>query len=502
MAASVNADQRCPTVATIDDTGSGTINTSGNEQQVVTFVPLKCIWSKRETLGFILDPAGRICLLISGSYLNIAILYFASLEAGCGAEYDIECDANANVGLKPPALVSALIMFGQLFSSIVMLVVPAIADYSPYRWQLGLATGLLLVVVNVVQSFVFESTWLALGILQAVLSAPLFFVHQALTNAYMPELTPDSQRELPSILGCARVVEIAAALGYTVVMLVVSIFLQDMGPAQVAMVAQPIGAVIACFTFAIAWRRLGRRGSSRDPGTTSLLVIGIVQLMPTLRRIRVAHPQTASFMIGLAFWEAAGSSVLPLSGNYLVATLKFTPDDVTIFSGIAIVFTVFGAMSSAVLAGRFGKKRMLMTALIAFIVAFLLVIATAYKPSDITRILVYVYGTLIGFTLGLYIPTQRSIFAELMPTGEEATFIAVYAFSCLVISWAPSLVYTLCFQLGRGILGARLAVGSLVLFFAIGLAVLVLAFDFESAKAEARTQQSQPAKAHVIGNSH
>lgn len=453
--------------------------------------PCLCRWSSTEALGYILEASGKGFFTYSLVQLTPSFIYFGSIEANCGPVYDAAtCTGVSRLGLKPGALVSFFTMLGQVCASLTILLVPSIADYSSLRWTLGVSSAACLIFVEVVFCFISKETWFAIGILTATIALPLYVSQEALANTYISQLTSDHTVELPKVMATARVAEILTLLGFGATMLIVDSALRrspaGLNPVESTRIAIPIAVVGLSVFFTLGWSRLGRRGAAKVlPPGQSLLFVGLRHLSGLVREVRDKHPHTAKFLAAYAFWQAACTNTVTLLLSYVLSVLSFTSAEYNAVGVLAIVCALFGAAASAQLSLLLGKKHTLAASLVSSMGCIFLVVCTAFKPSSASVNLIFIYSIFLGFSLGVYIPAQRSIYAELMPAGREGSFIGLFAFCSQVISWAPSLIYTVVFQFGRGALGARLALCSIVLFYSVGLLGL-WGFDFDAAKSEAQ----------------
>ena len=129
--------------------------------------------------AFYLNQFGRSCLFISFMFLSLGILQYANEQAGCPTNPEtgqFECtDENEVYGTKPSSILALIAMVGGIAASIFMPYFGAVVDYSDYRRGFGRVCAAILVVINFIQIFIFESTWFAMAILQAIFATASFF---------------------------------------------------------------------------------------------------------------------------------------------------------------------------------------------------------------------------------------------------------------------------------------------------------------------------------------
>jgi UMF1 family MFS transporter len=118
-----------------------------------------------------------------------------------------------------------------------------------------------------------------------------------------------------------------------------------------------------------------------------------------------------------------------------------------------------------VLAGRIGAKRSILLSLVIW-----------------TGTLIYIYGYLrttlqffivaavLGVVLGGSQALSRSVFSLMIPKGKEAEYFSLYEVSERGTSWMGPFLFALAYQFTGNY---RIAILSLIVFFLIGLVVLV-----------------------------
>ena len=129
-------------------------------------------------------------------FLGTAVIFLASKEVGCvevneetGEEGILEdCDEKVYGTFSPAALITNVATIAGVMIALILPVVGAIIDYTPYRWTVGVGCAILLVITNFVQIFTNAKTWFAMALLQ-VLEAVLFQVQVVASIAYLPEIT-------------------------------------------------------------------------------------------------------------------------------------------------------------------------------------------------------------------------------------------------------------------------------------------------------------------------
>ena len=147
----------------------------------------------------------------------------------------------------------------------------------------------------------------------------------------------------------------------------------------------------------------------------------------------------------------------------------------------------FGALGFGRLANRIGPKRAI---LISLVIWSAVVIYAAVGMQSLAIVLgmeqrqleFWLLGFVIALVLGGSQALSRSLFAQMIPQGQEAEFYSFYEISERGTSWLGTFVFGLVNQMFGSL---RLGIFSVIVFFLIGLAVLPLV-NVPKAIAEAR----------------
>ena len=195
-----------------------------------------------------------------------------------------------------------------------------------------------------------------------------------------------------------------------------------------------------------------------------LLNIGFRQLRHTLADIR-HYPHTLLFLAAYLFYNDGIQTVIALSAQFGNQELNIPVDTLTLVI-LMVQFVAFGgALLFNVLASRIGAKRSILLSLVIW-----------------TGTLIYIYGYLrttlqffivaavLGIVLGGSQALSRSVFSLMIPKGKEAEYFSLYEVSERGTSWMGPFLFALAYQLTGNY---RIAILSLIIFFFVGLAVLV-----------------------------
>ena len=135
------------------------------------------------------------------------------------------------------------------------------------------------------------------------------------------------------------------------------------------------------------------------------------------------------------------------------------------------------------LAARIGTKR----AVLINLVVWFSVIVFAYAILD-SKAEAVVMGVIIGLALGGATALARSMFAQMIPRGSEATFFGLFEVCSQGTSWLAPLIFTIVVNTTGSF---RQAILSLIIMFILGF-VLLWRVDLAEAAGEAQRASPSP----------
>ncbi len=359
----------------------------------------------------------------------------------------------------------------------------AIADYSHLRKQMmrlfatigALATVLLFLVVG-------ETWWL--GGLLFIVANLAFGAAIVFYNAYLPDIASEDQRDRVSSYGWAL-----GYLGGGLLLLVNLLFFQyseQLGVDEALAVRINLASAgLWWFGFAfITWARLRPRHAARElPAGETYASVGFKQLRRTFREAG-RYPETIRYLIAYLVYNDGIQTVIGVSAIFAAAPLLqggLAVDQGTLAMVILMIqfMAFFGALFWGRLAGRVGPKR----AILISLVIWSGVVTFAYfgLQGDSRVLQFWVLGAFIAVVLGGSQAISRSLFAQMIPVGQEAEFFSIYEVSERGTSWIGPLLFGLVNQLTGSL---RPAILSLIFFFVVGL-ILLSRVDVRRAVADA-----------------
>jgi UMF1 family MFS transporter len=111
-----------------------------------------------------------------------------------------------------------------------------------------------------------------------------------------------------------------------------------------------------------------------------------------------------------------------------------------------------------------GTKRAIMISLVIWAAVVIFAYAFLYNETQL-----YILGVAVALVLGGSQALSRSLFSQMIPTGQEAEYFGFYEISERGTSWIGPIVFAVAVQLTDS---QRVAIISLIIFFVVGLLLL------------------------------
>lgn len=207
-------------------------------------------------------------------------------------------------------------------------------------------------------------------------------------------------------------------------------------------------------------------------------------------------PQTARFLLAYLIYNDGIQTVIAVSALFAAAPivrggLAIPTERLTLLI-LFIQFVAFvGALSFGRLAGWLGAKRALVISLFIWsaVVIYAFLGMRDYEASALgipqAELEFWVLGAFIALVLGGSQALSRSLFAQMVPANKEAEFFSIYEISERGTSWLGPFLFGFVNQVVGNL---RPAILSVVLFFVIGLAILITVNVAQAARESGRTQ--------------
>ncbi|MDI2031804.1 MFS transporter [Saccharopolyspora sp. TS4A08] len=389
------------------------------------------------------------------------------LNACAGDNSLVNCDISM-LGLTFPAgsLWGYLLSVATVVQVVVLPITGAIADRTQNKRMMlaifafggAFTTGLLALVAG--------QNW-QLGVVLFIIGNICFGASIVVYYSFLPEIADADERDRVSTRGWA----IGYLGGGTALALHLVIYLghDAVGlseSAAVRLIFFSSGVWWAVFTLlplTALRRHQAPEGGERG---TAAVTAGFKQLLHTLREAK-HFPLTLAFLGAYWIYTDGISTVSQVSAQYGSLELKL-PQDSLIVTLLIVQFIAFvGGVLHGVLARRIGAKKTILVSL-AF---WLLVLVAAYFVQAGQQMQFYGLAVGIGLVLGGTNALSRSLFSQMIPPGREAEYFSLYEVGERSTSWLGPLVFA---GVGQATGSFRLAIISLVIFFAVGLVLVAL----------------------------
>lgn len=357
------------------------------------------------------------------------------------------------------------VSFSVLLQVVCLPILGAIADYSERKKQMLGVFAFSGAFSTMGLYLLYGSNYLLGGVLFVIANLS-FGASIVFYNAFLPEIAGPDERDSVSSFGWA--------MGYLGGGLLLAMNLALYSQAA-ALGLDPGHAVRISLLSAGSWWALftiiplvmlksHRRGRPLPAGE-HYLTAGFKQLRHTFSKARKL-PHTLLFLLAYLLYNDGIQTVIALSAQFGQEELGVPIGRLTALV-LLIQFVAFcGALAFNYLAKLVGTKRALVLSLLIWTGTVLY----AYGFLK-TQTQFFVLGAVIGIVLGGSQALSRSIFSLMIPAGEEAEYFSLYEVSERGTSWLGPLT----FGLGLQYTGSyRIAILSLVIFFALGLIPLLM----------------------------
>ena len=207
-------------------------------------------------------------------------------------------------------------------------------------------------------------------------------------------------------------------------------------------VSQAINAVQISFSFYLGWRLLPKTPASHSlPDGKHLLLQGFAQNWATAKRIQRDYKKgLRCFLLALCFTKATANTFTVVAVVFLDGALGFSGPEIGIFFAISLVGTIPGGLFARFVTSKTNPNT---SWRLSMIVLFGLgIFGGLVLNRDNGSPLAYVWGAMVGITLGWFYPTERLFFSMIVPHGLEAELSGLYVYCSQIIAWLPPLLFS------------------------------------------------------------
>jgi UMF1 family MFS transporter len=356
---------------------------------------------------------------------------------------------------------------------ILLPILGAVADYTPFKKRLLLAFGYTGAMATILL-FLVQGNLILLGGLLFIVANLSFGAAIVFYNAFLPDIASPDQRDSVSSRGFA--------FGYVggglllLLNLVLFTLMTDSSLA-VRLSLSSAGLWWLAFTILYPQQRLVQRppGSQMPPGS-NYVTHSVKEFVASLREMRQKYPRTLQYLIGYLIYNDGIQTVNTVATIFAASELGIPPGSLVQVILMIQFVAAIGAVLFNQLAQRIGAKRTLIINLTIW--SGLLVYAYALLY---TQFQFWILGFVLAMVLGSSQALSRSLFSQMIPTRRESAYFGLYEISERGTSWVGPVVFGAAVQITGS---ARVAMLPIIAFFVIGMVILGLT-DVRRAIAEA-----------------
>lgn len=348
----------------------------------------------------------------------------------------------------------------------------AIADYSNLRKRLMQIFAFIGSISTMLLFFVTQDTWWLGGVLFIVANLA-FGAAIVFYNAFLPDIAAPNERD--------RVSSVGWAMGYLGggILLVGNLALFQLRgligiDTGLAVRINLLSGGLWWFGWSfLTWGRLRSRHTARPlPPGENYLTIGFKQLRETFREAH-KYPHTIRFLVAYLIYNDGIQTVIAVASIFAAAPVIRGGLEID-QSGLTqvILMIQFVAFGGALLFGRLAQRIGAKQALILGLIVWSVVVTYGYVGlrGESRFVEFWILGASIALVMGGTQAVSRSLFAQMIPAGKEAEFFSIYEVSERGTSWIGPLAFGAVNQITGSL---RPAIVSLILFFFVGLALLL-----------------------------
>lgn len=340
---------------------------------------------------------------------------------------------------------------------IVALVAPAIGQWTDKtgkrRTVLNISTTVLVVLMAAL--FVVKPGNLWIGLLLIGLGSIIFEIAEVVYNSMVGEMSR------PGTVG--RVSGFGWGMGYVggivlLLILYIGFIAPDVGwfgiTSDNGMNIRFSMLICAAWTliFSLPLMLIARDG--KPNGAVSTGVVGAYrEVFRSIARFWRSDRSVVWFLISAAIYRDGLAGVFSFGGVLAAAGFGFSPSEVMIFGIAANLVAGIATIAFGLLDDFWGARKVIITSLIAMIVAAMAVFV--FHANG--KLIFWIFGLLLCVFVGPVQSASRSYLSRIAPAGGEAELFGLYATCGRAVSFLAPLLYSTAITLGATWMGVRLA---------------------------------------------
>ena len=251
------------------------------------------------------------------SFVPSVVACLITSLAGCPQNPDTgayENCGNTVYGMQPSSMLALMAIIGGVATSVFMPYAGAVVDYSDHRLGFGKVMAILLTLVNIVQIFIYENTWFAMTILQAVVASAAFMANSMVMWSYVDA---DNDHDLHGVTASGRIWETVGMLSFFIVVGIVQ-FTAPWDAVTLARFSQALASFVGGISLFLAYRRYQPVKAVKElESGKNLYVAGVTEMWHTVTDLARTEPGAQRYLFATSFLAAAVGSFTNLAITYL-----------------------------------------------------------------------------------------------------------------------------------------------------------------------------------------
>jgi MFS transporter, UMF1 family len=428
-------------------------------------------YSKREQRGWYMYDfanstfASTVLTLFLGPYLT------ALAKAAAGADGRVH---PLGIPVDPRSWWGYLISVSVVTQVFALPIVGTIADFSPNKKRLMALFAYTGALATAAMYFLHGDQYLFGGVLFLVANLA-FGASIVVYNSFLPDIAPPEQRDAVSSTGWG--------IGYLGGGLLLALNLVLFTKAKALGLSESMAVRINLSSAGVWWAlfslipltAIRNRPPGRTRGPGEGLMKTFREFAVTLRDMR-HYPQTLRFLVAYLLYNDAVQTVIAVSAQFGSDELKIPLADLTQVILMVQFVAFFGSLLFDWIAKLIGAKDAVIVSLLIWTGVLISIYVSVRTETQF-----FIVAAIVGMVQGGTQALSRSLFSLMIPKGREAEYFGVYEISDKGTSWLCPLLFGLALQFTGSY---RIAILSLITFFAAGLLVL-LTVNVRHAAAEA-----------------
>jgi len=363
-----------------------------------------------------------------------------------------------------PTLCVSISVAAQVF---LLPVLGALGDYSDLKKRMMALFCYMAVLASCLMFFIQGNLYLLGGVLFIVANI-CFGASNVFYNAFLPDIATDDQTDKVSSRGYAY--------GYLGGALLLALNLVLVRNAEAIGISTGLAVRISLASAGIWWGAFAvitfsllksRPQKKSLPAGRGYIAAGFTEIVDTVKELR-RLPLTLKYLIAYLIYNDGIQTVIFASSAFLEQEL-FPGGNPTFLLEI-FLFVQFLAVVGALVFERLAYLIKTKNAIVVSLVIWAAVVVYAYRFLH-TVPEAWIMAGVIAIVLGGSQALSRSLFSRMIPDDKEASFFGLYEVSERGTSWMGPLLFSIVIARTGSY---RAALLSLIFFFVVGLAVLLV----------------------------